>query len=228
MGKPKLIPHTCAGCSATFMAAAWRVAQGRTKYCSHPCYHRARTLPIAACRRCGKPANRAKLLYCSRACYFAWQAEQPFDDLFWSKVDRRGPEDCWPWTAGRGSLGYGLFSLKPRHMRRQRAHRVAYELTHGPIPDGLHVCHRCDNPPCVNPAHLFLGTGADNVSDMVSKDRHQHGATNGQAKLTEDSVRTMRALWSEGVTYAALAERFSIAEKSVWAIVKRRNWKHVP
>lgn len=89
---------------------------------------------------------------------------------FWAKVDKRGPDECWPWLgATNGNMGHGQLTVA---QRRHYAHRAAWELAHGPIPPGFFVCHHCDNPPCCNSAHLFLGTARDNAQDMVAKGRH--------------------------------------------------------
>lgn len=94
---------------------------------------------------------------------------RPVEGRFWPRLDQSGgPEACWPWTGSRTRTGYGKCSVDGRHVA---AHRLAWQLTNGPIPDGLHVLHRCDNPPCCNPGHLFLGTHTDNVRDMLAKGR---------------------------------------------------------
>lgn len=97
---------------------------------------------------------------------------QPLEERFWSKVDKSGgPAACWPWTASVDPKGYGQFAYADGTRRSGRAHRVAWILANGPISAGMSVCHSCDNPPCCNPAHLWLGTNADNVADRVRKGR---------------------------------------------------------
>lgn len=96
-------------------------------------------------------------------------------DRFWAKVDKRGPDECWLWTGCRKkAFGYGKIGEGRMGQRTLLAHRVSWEITNGSIPDGAMVLHRCDNPPCVNPRHLFLGDQLDNMRDMVSKGRQRY------------------------------------------------------
>lgn len=141
---------------------------------------------------------------------------------FWSKVDRSGgPDACWEWQAGRRPGGYGSFGVQIDEWRTMAlAHRVAWELTNGPIPDGLWVLHRCDNPPCCNPAHLFLGTPKDNTQDAVYKGR--------MGKLTAGQVIEMRELAAEGLTVYDLAERFRVTPAAVGQIVRGQSYSHIP
>lgn len=106
-------------------------------------------------------------------CYVRGAPVRPLADRFWEHVDRRGPDECWPWIGAKRFFGYGAFNIGKK--KAKGAHRVAWELTNGPIPDGLQALHRCDNPPCVNPAHLFLGTPRDNMRDAQAKGRTMRG-----------------------------------------------------
>src|SRR5512138_3094264 len=132
-------------------------------------------------------------------------------ERFWSHVDRTG--DCWEWSANRLPSKYGLFNV--RLGKSVLAHRVAYELAKEPIPDGMCVLHRCDNPPCVNPDHLFLGTDADNTRDRVQKGRAASGERNSQAKLTPALVMAIRRAAARGVTAAAMARAAGVSHETV-------------
>lgn len=135
---------------------------------------------------------------------------------FWVKVDRGvGRDDCWRWTgAACGRDGYGGFSVargKPRGQQPpQYAHRVAYALTHGSIPPGLSVLHRCDNPICVNPKHLFLGTQADNMKDAAAKGRLHVERPNRQ-KLSDADLIEIDALYAAGALQRDIAAQFSVS-----------------
>jgi len=134
-----------------------------------------------------------------------------------------GPDACHPWTAGRFGTGYGAARLGGRQMG---SHRAVWILAHGPIPKGLVLCHRCDNPICCNVAHLFLGTHADNIADKVSKHRHPHGETNGRAVLTEEQVRYIRE-HAGPRNKAALGRRFGVSAVLVGLVARGKIWKHV-
>jgi hypothetical protein len=120
--------------------------------------------------------------------------------------------------------GYGKFMLDGVG---QWAHRVAWALAFGPIPAGMHVCHKCDNPRCVRPAHLFLGTVTDNQRDSVRKGRHIKGEAVGNAKLTEAQVKDIRHRFRAGTTQRELAASYGVAQTAVSAIVRRVTWAHV-
>jgi hypothetical protein len=149
---------------------------------------------------------------------------------FWSKVDRRGASECWPWTGGRKNNGYGQISADPREGeyvgRKLSAHRLAYELAFGPIPNGLHVLHRCDNRACVNPSHFFLGTHQDNMADMLAKGRHAHGDSQPTRKLSRHQVRAIRwlAIHDPG-PHVELAREFAVSESNVKQILTRATWR---
>ncbi len=141
---------------------------------------------------------------------------------FWAKVDKSS--DCWVWTASLDDKGYGQLGVDKRPLR---AHRISYRIQHGEIPDGLHVLHHCDNPPCVRPDHLFLGTHADNMADMCKKGRHYKGETHPNVKLTEGDVLTIRGLYSEGMRLYRLAGFFGMSISTIHNIVNRTTWRHI-
>jgi hypothetical protein len=144
------------------------------------------------------------------------------EERFWSFVDKRGPDDCWEWQGSRSSArGYGYFQVGAS--TKWLAHRFVMGVTDGSI----FVCHRCDNPPCVNPAHLFLGTHRDNVRDSVRKRRHTHGEQHPNAKLTEQAVRDIRRMKQGGEKIATIAARFGITKAHVHDVLNGTVWGHV-
>ena len=162
----------------------------------------------------------------------------PAADRLGDKVDKSGgPAACWPWSGWKSRKGYGQISTGRRTDPRVYVHRLAWELANGPVPDGLFVLHRCDNPPCCNPGHLFLGTIADNNRDMTMKGRHgavvrperlPRGVGHGNAKLTDDDVRAIRAAWARGgLRQRDIAELYGVDQQVVWSVVHRRTWAHV-
>jgi hypothetical protein len=195
------------------------------------------------------------------ACIVVYVKPKPFDlrsvqeceERFWSKV-AQDPDGCWTWTGTRSRQGYGFFKLRGRMLK---AHRCSYALTYGEIPDDLFVCHRCDNPTCVRPDHLFLGTARDNTMDRDQKGRTargdrngarlhpesfrrgkgyftdrglhpQQGEANGRAMLTEEDVGEIRALLAQGtLSQATVAAKYSVSPSTIREIAAGRLWKHL-
>ncbi len=147
-------------------------------------------------------------------------------DRFWEKVNKLGPDDCWEWQAARTHDGYGEFGLDGAIVK---AHRFAYKMFVGQIPDGQIICHHCDNPPCCNPNHLFLGTDLINNHDMMSKGRNVvlRGVNNGFAKLNDNLVREIKQCLLDGMKQRDIAIQFRISKGTVSGIAKNRTWKHV-
>jgi HNH endonuclease len=154
-------------------------------------------------------------------------------ERFWSKVDKRGPDDCWLWIAHKLPTGYGTMSM-PHGQQNGRSNRLAWELAFGPIPDGLHALHNCpsgDNPSCCNPAHLWLGTHKQNMEDCANKGRWNglRGEKHPKAKLTNHLVRKIRRSVKAGLaTSAGLAKALKMDRSTILDIIHGRTWRHVP
>lgn len=199
---------------------------------------------------CGKsfdvlPSRVNTTRFCSRLCQNRAQASsrklRPLSERFWSKVAVRSPEECWLWTASVRDGGYGQIMLDRRIKGQSPAHVVSWFLHAGAWPTpGLHVCHTCDTPACVNPAHLWLGTQSDNMQDCIQKrrngavthpesaargnrnglrlhrERAARGERNGNAKLTDVQWQEALVLWQSGEwTQTALAKRYGVTKSSI-------------
>jgi hypothetical protein len=156
------------------------------------------------------------------------QVDASFRDRFWSKVDRRGDDECWPWLAYRKPAGYGQFTVRKGVFAT--ASRVALALTLGrPLVRGEVACHACDNPPCCNPAHLFVGTQVDNSVDCIVKGRARRaqGEQQGAAKLVEADVLAILAEPAYYGVARALSRRYGVSESVIRRIRQRRLWAHL-
>jgi hypothetical protein len=138
----------------------------------------------------------------------------PFEDAYIPEP----MSGCWLWLMSVNNHGYGTRGFSGKNAL---AHRVSWVLHRGPIPDGLHVLHRCDNPACVNPDHLFLGTHADNMQDMVRKGR----VKSGMAKLDMDKANEIRQLRKSGMTSAAVGRRYGVSDGNVRMVWENRIWR---
>ena len=150
------------------------------------------------------------------------------EERFWEKVQKQEGDKCWEWQASLNKplRGYGNFNVKRKPVY---AHRYSYALHNGPIPEGLDVLHRCDNPKCVRPSHLFLGTQQDNSDDAKNKKRNQHGLRHWNAKLTIEQVLEIRAEYDRGNRAAhEIAHRYSISPSVAYNVGTRKRWKNVP
>lgn len=166
--------------------------------------------PRKPCRVCGSTDREPGVeKYCSRKCHVAaYSAPQP--------------NGCIVWTGAIKNIGYGIITMRDRSYH---AHRVAWELVNGPIESGKVVCHTCDNRACVNTAHMFIGTHADNSADMKRKNRHVHGEKASWSKLSEEQARIILA--DTTTPHAEYARLFNVSDVAVSRIRKRQNWKHL-
>lgn len=177
--------------------------------------------PSADRKTCGRECNR---IYQHRIKAVS------VEDRFLARLAPPNERGCIEWTGG-GVKGYGMLSAG--HRRRKLTHILAWERAYGPVPAGLCVLHRCDNPPCCNPEHLFLGTRADNIADMKAKGRArgklQQGTRNSMAKLDDAAVAAIRTAYATGgETQDALAARYGVSRRLIGMVVRGRVWAHVP
>jgi hypothetical protein len=160
----------------------------------------------------------------------------PLINRFWNKVNQQGPVvraelgPCWEWTANRlKGRGYGL--IKDDNRKMMRAHRIAWMLCHGPIKNDLWILHKCDNPPCVRPDHLYAGTREDNTRDAIQRDRlaHNRGENAGTVILNNSKVTDIRSRYATGeITQTQLARLYGVTPSTISNVITRKRWFHIP
>lgn len=156
-------------------------------------------------------------------------------ERFWDKVSVGLKDECWEWNGARHPEGYGFMFAGKAYgsgmARWIKVHRLSWEIHNGPIHDGLQVLHHCDNPPCVNPAHLYVGTQLQNIRDRAQrrrgKEHHQNGIANDNAKLTEADVRAIIALLKTGRSQTEIAKIFGVVQPHISRIAHKTSWQHI-
>jgi len=186
------------------------------------------------CRRCGttKPINEFHVYTPSpdgrralcKSCHRTPVGRELSQQAFWQLVNVGDANECWEWTKTLSSTGYGVIQISGR---QRYAHRLAWEFTFGRIGTRLFVCHKCDNRKCCNPSHMFLGTNEENTADRHAKGRDARGLRSSGSKLSPQSVREIRALAADGVSYSEIGRRYDVWPNAVKRVVARETWKHV-
>jgi hypothetical protein len=154
-----------------------------------------------------------------------WGKKPPFWLNFWSHLNKK-ENGCWEWSHRRNPSGYGTLKVMNKHAL---AHRIAWEIAVSEIPENLCVLHRCDNPSCCNPAHLFLGTREENNADKMSKGRHVslNGTKHPRTYISEDKVKEIRRMAESKIPHRRIAQHFNMPYQTVYSIISRASWKHV-
>lgn len=146
------------------------------------------------------------------------------EDRFWQKVDKKDDNGCWNWVGAINGNGYGCFGINKKLIG---SHRFSYQIHFGEIPDGMLICHHCDNPLCINPKHLFLGTSKDNSQDAVMKGRTNHSENHPKAKLSNNDVILIRKMYTQGVPRIELSALFGVMRPEIYKLLNGQIWIHV-
>lgn len=181
------------------------------------------------CLQCGISFSpkRPKGVLCSRECAAIYNHDHrpvySIEERLWAKTQKS--DTCWVWIGAHLISGYGHMTI---NKKRVTVHRLSWEVHNGPIPIGMEILHRCDNPPCIRPDHLFIGTNQDNVDDMVSKKRHTYGDRNGHAVFTDDQAREiLYLLRTKQATGRQIAQQYGVDETTISKMRLGITWKHL-
>ena len=149
----------------------------------------------------------------------------PLIDRLYAGLDRsQGEDGCWEWMHATDQHGYGVIRVDGKN---HRPHRKLWEIEVGPIPEGKHLCHHCDNPRCSNPKHLFIGGQRENLRDASEKGRTARGSRHGHAKLFERDIPIIRLMAENGWSNAEMARHYRVSTETIWGIVHRETWTHI-
>lgn len=216
----------CEKCDRGFNVRPSYITSGRGKYCSNKCQGISKRNKISqACIICDKEVisvpsriKKGRGKYCSILCMGKGRSIYLIKPIVW-KVD---DNSCWNCTSHAKSCGYPQIS---RNNKTITLHRFMYEKHKGPIPKGMLVRHSCDNPGCINPRHLLVGSCADNSNDMVSRHRQARGETSGMSKLTE--LQVLEIYNNRSVLYTEFAKKFNVTSGTICSIQKGKTWRHI-
>jgi len=231
--KLRKIKRICEQCGKEFERSPSGVGNGKGRFCCVKCfdeYNKKRK--EVKCKTCGKKFSvrlsqikdgRGK--FCSKDCCSAYRRHSPeqIKQKFWKNTNKKKSNECWDWMPCRDKTEYGALFI---NQKKHKAHRYSYELHYGKIPKGKIICHRCDNPSCVNPNHLFLGTHADNSADRSAKNRHAYGEKTGSSKLTVKQVLDIKELLDKKIKYKVVKKKYNISCSTVYCIKSGKYWKH--
>jgi hypothetical protein len=236
MGDP--VSATCGQCNTSFK---FRPGRGKGRFCSRECWRafEAAAKTYVACLHCSKlfllqqhRVLEKKGRYCSRKCYLASRPFKPtiaLEERFWEKVVKADGDGCWDWNGSKDGHGYGRI-MSPREMGPRQpllASRVSWEIHNGPIPEGMHVLHHCDQPSCCRPDHLFLGDQITNMADCAAKGRTTRGERSTNSKLTDAQAIKIREDFVERrEPFAVIARRHGVSNGVIADLIRgrRRRW----